>query len=176
MANQVIECEREDNVEAEMTNIMQQNSGQGNDEVLQILFQFLTDRYDTKKWFVIVYNALSGFQNHCVSGYFHYVFRQGNKNAVATSFPAGQEYRFEQYQWDFLNTFPCDNYNNAETAKKAITEHLPTAGVAAIKRYSGLWGQYNNQFDVSWRNCRDLTFIVIPPASGLKSNGKMNEP
>jgi hypothetical protein len=171
VANQVIECEREDNVEDEMTNIMQQNSGQGNDEVLKTLIQFLADRYDTKYWFVIVYDALSGYNNHCVSGFFHSVFRQGNKNAVATSFPAGQEYRFEQYQWDFLNNFPCDSYYDAETAWNDITEHVPNAGMVAIKRDSQIAIQYPKQVDVHRKDCKDFSLITFKISSASIDKG-----
>jgi hypothetical protein len=172
MAKQVVECENEVNVTDEMTDIMQQNSDKSSGVVLKQLSEFLTERYDTKYWFIAVYDALSGFQDHCVSRYFHSVFRQGNKNAVATSFPAGQEYRFEQYQWDFLNTFNCDDYNNAERAWNDITKQLPTAGMVAIKRDSQLVVQYPKQVDVHRKDCRNLTLITFKIPSTSVAKGK----
>lgn len=83
--------EDESNVEAEMADLMARNSGQSKSDFAGTLYNYLTDRYDTKWWFVTVYNPVSGYDKHCNIGRWHYVFRVGNKNAGAISYPIKSE-------------------------------------------------------------------------------------
>ena len=143
-----------------MSDLMTRNSGMGNEQFLSTLHEYLADRYDTKWWFAIVYDPISGFDNHCLIGEFHVVFRVGNKNAASISYPKSQsEWNFDPDTRQELYTFPCDNYNNAQN----LVEALPVAtNRAAVKRLSGLFGMTDDAIELYWKNCKSETAITLP--------------
>ena len=159
MRNTIIAQEDESNVENEMSDLMSWNSGSNTEQVVNMMYEYLADRYDSKWWFVIVYDPLSGFDNHCLIGDFHVVFRVGNKNAASLSYPKSQLWNFDPLTRQELDSFPCDNYNNAQN----MAENLPTTtNRAAIKRLSGLFGMTDDAIELYWNNCKSETAIALP--------------
>ncbi len=77
----------ESRVVNQMTHIMTNEiAGKNSAEAAKQLFNYLSARYDTVNWAVIVYAPITGYQVHTVSGTRRYdVFRTGGKNAVAFS-------------------------------------------------------------------------------------------
>ena len=77
----------EDDIEEDMRLIMKQNFGRSSADVSETLYKYLTDKYPTNKWLVIVYDSVRGFRSNILTGstMCHAVFREGHKNAIAFS-------------------------------------------------------------------------------------------
>ena len=78
-------CRSESKVVDEMRRIMRDNSNLNNEQMSEKIYNFLTDKYSDRNWLVFVYDAIGGFDKHCMSHKFHTVFREANKNAAAYS-------------------------------------------------------------------------------------------
>ena len=65
----------------EMTDVLNSNAAKTTTEVADILLAKMDGKYSTTKWLVLVYNGVSGFNAHCLTGNYH-VFRIGGKNAA----------------------------------------------------------------------------------------------
>ena len=81
----VKELQNEDNVKKEMQIIMENNPRKSNREVADLLYNHLSNKYDTKQWLVITYNAIVGFEKHTLWNIPYTAFRHGGKNAAAIS-------------------------------------------------------------------------------------------
>lgn len=84
------ECIKEGRVPSEITEMMKQNAATLNRDLAEIIYDYLSDKYDTKHWFVVVYNAIAGDLNHKVafnseSNNCHWIGAQGNKNVIVCS-------------------------------------------------------------------------------------------
>ena len=161
VANTVHGCRNEDGVENEMSDIMTKYSQLDDEHVLDNMFDFLADKYDTKSWFVLVYYPLSGFDNHAIEGVFHSVFRVGGKNAVAFSV-ANPPAKFDGQSEQAFRNFPGNRYSNALDAINDLGSQGCNGQRAAIKRLSGLFGKYHDNIDVLWTNFDHLSVIAIP--------------
>jgi hypothetical protein len=65
----------------EMTDVLNNNEAKTTGEVADILLAKLNGKYTTTKWFVLVYNGVTGYNVHCLTGNYN-VFRVGGKNAA----------------------------------------------------------------------------------------------
>jgi hypothetical protein len=70
--------------------MMKENAGTLNRDLAEIIYDYLSDKYDTKHWFVVVYNAITSDLNHKVafnseSNNCHWIGAQGNKNVIVCS-------------------------------------------------------------------------------------------
>jgi hypothetical protein len=151
-----------------MADIMKQNVYSSTEQVVKIMYDYLTDKYDTKWWFVMVYDPLGGFDNHCLNDNFRVVFRVGNKNAASISYPKSQNWTFESSTHEELNRFPCDNYTNAQD----IVNDLPLSVIgAAIKRNSHLFQMFGEGIQTFLNNnCNYATVIALPLPNGKTEN------
>ena len=67
---------------------MNQNVETTNRDFAQILYDYLSDKYDTKHWFVVVYNSISDDLNHKIffnSESNNCIWAEGNKNVIVCS-------------------------------------------------------------------------------------------
>ena len=159
--NTVEGCRNEDGVVGEMSDIMTKYSNLDNGQVLHAMFDFLADKYDTKLWFVMVYNAISGYDNHAIDGNDHCVFRAGGKNAVSFSIkpPAA---RFDAQTDLTLSNFQGNHYSNALDAINALGSQSVNGQLAAVKVNKGLVGQNHAEIDLYWTNYDHLSVIALP--------------
>lgn len=162
--NKIKAQENESNVLVEMADIMKQNVYSSTEQVVKIMYDYLTDKYDTKWWFVIVYDALSGFENHCLHESFRVVFRVGYKNAASISYPKSRNWTIEVSTHEQLNRFPCDNYSNAQD----IVNDLPLSVIgAAVKRNSHLFEMFGEGIQTFMNNnCNYASVIALPLPNG----------
>lgn len=161
---------------------MNRNNVTSNRDCAEILYEYLSDKYDTKHWFVIVYNAISGDENHKIvfdSGSNNCQWMgQDNKNLIICS-------QNHVCQWDqtaiqftedkingyFNNYFPrpgvaFDEMISLkivpETNMMAVIQHSANAKIFTSKEMCFFAHNYGNQNIVPG----GLTTIGIP----LKSN------
>ena len=57
---QISVCSQENEADSIMSQVMRDNSGQSPQRVADMLAEALNDRYDTKRWVVIVFKGLTG--------------------------------------------------------------------------------------------------------------------
>lgn len=74
-----------DAVRDEMAKLMVLHQMLDNQNMADKLLDFLSDKYDTYHWLVLVYNGIEGGHKHWQTGHYHHVFRRGGKNALAVS-------------------------------------------------------------------------------------------
>ena len=166
--NKIKAQENESNVKVEMADIMKLNVYNSTEQVAKIMYDYLTDKYDTKWWFVMVYDPLGGFDNHCLHDSFRVVFRTGYKNAASISYPKSQNWTLEASTREQLNRFPCDDYNNTQK----IVDALPLSVIgAAIKRNSHLF-EMSGEGILTFlnNNCNYATVIALPLPNGTTEN------
>ena len=100
------EQEDESNVENEMANYMDGHSGSSNSLLSENLQNMLADRYDTKWWVIVVYDHITGHENHYYEGQWHFTANHGKRNALSTSYRKRDGgYHFDQAHWTPLMDF-----------------------------------------------------------------------
>ena len=97
-------CRSESNVPEDMRNIMKNNGNLNNEEMGDEIYKFLTEKYTTRKWLVMVYDEVSGFENHCLHNKFHTVFRESGRNAAAHSSDLNAENLLDDRTKDAFHT------------------------------------------------------------------------
>ena len=154
-----------------MRSIVTNNANLNNGDMVVKINDYLKDKYSSRFWFVMVYNDVSGFDNHCFSGRMHSLFRESGKNVVsystqfntagdgATKFINHQVDKLDHYffdeskagKWyDFLveaKTHPTDVGLDLEMQK--LENAIEFAGV---KRGNGLEATWSSDLDVKFDN------------------------
>lgn len=74
-----------ESVRDEMAEIMESHQILNNQKMADKLFDYLSEKYDTDYWLVVVYDGIEGRHSHWQLGYYHHVSKQGEKNALAVS-------------------------------------------------------------------------------------------
>ena len=166
---QIAVCSQENEADSIMSQVMRDNSGQSPQRVADMLAEALNDRYDTKRWVVIVFKGLTGVDSHFVLNWLHAVYHTGGRNAYALSYDMNDFCKFDEAVVEALNNFPCDSYGHAETAVYALRDHLESVDpsvnqLAAVKRNNDLTSNFNDQIDKFWKDCNSLTVIAVPPS------------
>jgi hypothetical protein len=160
------DCETEGSVKDEMRRLMQSHSGTSNEQFARVLYDYLKRKYDDREWLAIVYDGVTGFQNHIVSTD-HYVFRQGGKNAAVWSIKIDHR-PLQPHSRAFLDNTHLPKAD-ARDIKNRLTNELKDQGlsndykVAAVIRHGqGLKGTYDGT-RVFWLNFHHtkFTYIVI---------------
>lgn len=64
----LVECQKEDRVPEELRHLLTESKSLSNSDTVNKIKAFLEDKYDQKHWLVIVYDAVSGFDKHYLSG------------------------------------------------------------------------------------------------------------
>ena len=66
------ECQKEDQIPDELGNLLSKYKKLNNEETAKEINKYLYEKYDQKDWLVLVYNGVSGFDNHKLVGKFHF--------------------------------------------------------------------------------------------------------
>ena len=66
------ECQREEHIPEELRNLLIKYKNLNNEQAAKEINNYLYEKYDQKDWLVLVYNAVSGFNNHKLLGKFHF--------------------------------------------------------------------------------------------------------
>lgn len=179
------ECIKENRLRNEIKEMMKQNNATSNRDLAEIIYDHLSDKYDTKHWFVVVYGAIADDENHRVA--FHpgsnncqWMGHEGNKNAIICSensvCPWGQiaiEVTKDKISGYFNNYFPrpsvaFDEMNSLkvvpETNMMAVIPQSAKAEIVNSKEMCFFAHNPGNQIIVPW----GLTTLGMP----LKINTK----
>ena len=66
------ECQKEEQIPDELRNLLTKHKNLDNKQAAKEINNYLYEKYDQKDWLVLVYNAVSGFNNHKLLGKFHF--------------------------------------------------------------------------------------------------------
>lgn len=177
-------CRDESNVPNEINQVLHDCQSLSNEETLVQLHFKLSDKYRTKKWFAVVYNDIGGYENHCFNDDMPSSLHQWGKNAFVYSVAGdptilqsdkdylnqhlNDKYCFSKANADDYSSRCLDSNANAESAYNSL--NAGTGGrliMAVIKRYNGLWGQWDNSLDTYFENGQFYTVIALPPSAQL---------
>ena len=62
------ECQKEDRIPDELRNLLSKHKNLNNAETAKKINNYLYEKYDRKDWLTLVYNGVSGFNNHILNG------------------------------------------------------------------------------------------------------------
>ena len=80
-------CNDESRLPEEIERILRESTKLSKEETAKKLWSHLTQKYETKLWFVVVYDEIYGLDNHCLNFRF---YRVAGKTAAVVSWPRGQ--------------------------------------------------------------------------------------
>ncbi|XP_069791855.1 uncharacterized protein [Narcine bancroftii] len=140
MEGMIDRCIREFPQQAEMDveQLIEKKGDRDHKGCATAIIEALTEKYDWVRWSVRVYDPVSGFDNHCVTGpnRFHFFRLQGVNTVVSYSTqpePIDKARIRELMQGK-------DSWNDARLVVEAIAGHLPSSNVVhAVRRYKDLW-------------------------------------
>ena len=66
------ECQKEEQIPDELRNLLTKHKNLDNKQAAKEINNYLYEKYDQKDWLVLVYNGVSGFNNHKLLGNFHF--------------------------------------------------------------------------------------------------------
>ena len=164
-------CVREarTNMESDLLRIVGESGGQSNHDTANKLLDAMMEKYDWKMFACLVYDELTGWDNHCISGYYVHVFRQSGKCAVvfhAKKEPFRNEHRIECVKGIIDHSLADYNRFGARSVAESIKheldfENIAWWGVACIKRYVDLWKQSCLGSRVVWEVSSRFTVCVL---------------
>ena len=162
-------CVREarTNMESDLLRIVGESGGRSNHDTANNLLDAMMETYDWKMFVCLVYGELTGFENHCISGYYLHVFRHAGKCAVAfhsSKEPFRNEHHIERVKGFIQHAF--DYHVGAKPLADSIKRQLDSAnipwlGVACIKRWVDLWKSSCVGSRVVWDLGAHCTVCVI---------------
>lgn len=155
------------NIESDFFRIFGESGGISNHDAANNLLDALMETYDWKMFVCLVYNKLTGFENHCIMGYYVHVFCQSGKCAVAfydKRKPFKNVHHIQRVKAIIQHAF---NYHVgakgvAESIKRDLdSANLPWLGIACIKRWVDLWKSSCVGNRVVWVLVAHCTVFVI---------------
>lgn len=150
--------------------LMRDNSEKNNEETANLIFNFLTDKYSSRAWFVMVYNDISGSEKHTISGNLHSTSSAGGKNAVAYSVNKNFLEAIIPYfisLRDLLKTDSRFQSGGTASAKVAfdLLSKIKEYEFAVVSRGNGLKGTWTHGLDIVFENTDQFTVVALPIVS-----------
>lgn len=174
-------CQHDENlVEGEVRDLLVRHENLNHEDMAKTIFDFLSEKYDTKEWFIMVYNEILGFKRHKLDGYFHVLFRERGRNTAVYSALRGT--KIDDSQRTIMENYKALNrrstscapinrygflYGEAECPPEAsfVYDELrkqlsDDVGIAVVERLVGLKMHYNT--DAWIKNYDQFTVIGVP--------------
>ena len=156
------------NIKLDAKTVMQQGSKSSNHDVLGLLTRKLRPKFPWLSLGILVYNDISGYSKHYITGHFVSVFHESGKNVVVfykskgtDSFKGGNisnDMCQENCDIGCVGPFYCFAKGGAEGCRK---EGGDDYGTATIERYNGLWFNFPSDFNYCYRNNEYFTIIAV---------------
>lgn len=183
---------QEDQVKPSIKNLLIANRGKSNEELVNVIQNYLQERWDKKMWFVFVNDEINCWDSHAISEHFHMVFREGGKCVIARSHDGRGALTVEQKNemqskvfryckfYDFVSytgwgwQHRCCRYGARSIFKDLQTQSElgPNYALAVVRSNSnGRWSSnigHFVDFQLKLKNCRgaaswQLTRILVLP-------------
>jgi len=145
-------CRNESKVPEEINHVLRDCIGLNNNETVKALYNKLSDKYRTKRWFAMVYNDMVGNSYHNIDDIFPHSFHESGKNAFAYSYEANHQ-NISSDDWDFLMRYAEDagdiiDYKNAASSWNFLNNgtgqrlHLAVITTSyVVSEPQAYWGQ-----------------------------------
>ncbi|XP_059827274.1 protein rapunzel-like [Hypanus sabinus] len=128
--------------EIDVEKLVKEKGERDNKACATFIIEALTDKYDWVRWSVRVYDPVSGFDNHCVTGPNRFQFFRLNNVNVVVSYSTDPKPIDETRIGQLMQG--KDSWSDAREVVEFISSNLPpTFVVHAVRRYKDLWNHKN---------------------------------
>ena len=156
-------------MESDLLRIVGESGGRSNHDTANKLLDAMMEKYDWKMFVCLVYDELTGFENHCISGYYLHVFCHAGKCAVVFHTKDGpflNVHRIECVKGIVAHSLAdytrLGDRSVADSIKQELdSENIAWWGVACIKWYVDLWKQSLLRSQVVWEVSSRFTVCVL---------------
>ncbi|XP_076359737.1 uncharacterized protein LOC143252049 [Tachypleus tridentatus] len=128
----------------DMEKVMREKEAGSNRDVVVALLDLLGDKFDWLYWMIVVYDPVSGFENHVVGGssYVHQ-FRIANKNAIAMNRPRDSVGSLDHSHIRSLMKLPNRPQRNAHNIYDMLRNFGVPGEIHVVRRGNGIWAIWN---------------------------------